>query len=102
MLPSSSFQNGEPVHCVHVREGIVVTLEFHGIVTELLMEMLKIWAEDLLKPDPKKPNPKLNPLKQRVAETLLTGFFPGPTADVQVMSSPDGISGANIDFNSRR
>lgn len=71
-----------------------MTLEMDAMIVSLLKELIPCLASN--------PDDRTKPVmdkKAKLAETLILAVFPGPTADVNIVSSPEGVSGATIDFN---
>lgn len=94
--------------------GIVMTRHMDKFVIELLKLLITNISKDLLMnsgsrgkkrrvtKESKELQRVINDLKLKLAETLVLAVFPGPTADVDVISAPSGVPGATIDFNSKR
>ena len=101
LIPLISLQNGEDVDCFHIRNGIVITTTMDDRMCDGIAEYLLKLAEfppapkGALKKDVEEPRAKL-------AEMVALAFWPGPTADVDIISTPDGVPGQTIRFNYTR
>lgn len=89
-LSSFRFQGTTPVEVVHIEKGFVINTDIDKRITQLL---------EVIVPNPKETSKKT---RGELGELLFLSLWPGPTADVNVISDPNGSTGVACKFNKAR
>ena len=90
-LSSFHFQGTTPVEVVHIEKGFVVNTDIDKRITQLL---------EVIVPNRKEMTSKKT--RAELGELLVSSLWPGPTADVNVISDPNGSTGFACKFNKAR
>jgi hypothetical protein len=81
----------------HVNKGFLVTKSMDDAILPLIEKVIQLW-----KATKKEKETVLRETKMELAERLLLTFWPGPSADVNVISNPLGTTEAKCEFNQIR
>lgn len=84
------FQGTTPVEVVHVEKGFLVNVDIDQRIAKLLEGIVP------------KPKQASKTCKGELGELLFLSLWPGPTADVNVISDPNGSTGLPCTFNRAR